>query len=208
MKISNPLDRILNSEIKVKILRFLLKTEAQWNGRQIAKEIGASPTTIHKALQELERERVLILHNIGKTHIYSLNQSHMLITDMLKPLFEREEKILDGIISIIKQGVSSSAIKKDVLSVVLFGSVNTGSDHSASDIDIAIVVDRLETRIKAEQLFDEIADKISKVYGNVLSPYINTKAEFKAKHRDGMAVIRSILKSKKVISGKSPENLL
>ena len=42
MRVHNPLDKILSNEIKVKILRFLCKTEAEWSGRQIAKEIKVS----------------------------------------------------------------------------------------------------------------------------------------------------------------------
>lgn len=208
MRISNPLDKILNNETKIKILRFLFKTGAQWNGRQIAKEIGASPTTIHKALQDLQEERVLVLHNIGKTHVYSLNQSHMVVVKMLKPLFAKEEDILGTIIGIIKKNVISSGIRSNIISVVIFGSVNAHKDHSTSDIDLAVVVDNLKTKKEAERLFDDIADRILRVCGNVLSPYINTKAEFKTKHRDGVAVIKSILRSYSVIYGKKPESIL
>lgn len=45
MRVHNPLDKILNNELKVKILRFLCKTGAEWSGRQIAQEIKVSPVS-------------------------------------------------------------------------------------------------------------------------------------------------------------------
>ena len=99
MKISSPLDKILNNETKVKILRFLFKTNAEWNGRQIAKEIGVTPATTHKALQSLHKEGVFLLRNIGKTHVYTLRHNNFTVSNMLKPLFAKEEKVLDNILA-------------------------------------------------------------------------------------------------------------
>src|SRR3989338_4700362 len=124
MKLTNPLDKILDNEAKVKILRFLFTTNAQWNGRQIAKEIGSSPATTHKALQSLNREGVLLLRNVGKTHVYTLNESNFTVTDMLRPLFSRENKILERILNAIKRKISTSSIKRDIVSIVLFGSLS------------------------------------------------------------------------------------
>lgn len=95
MKITNPLDKILDNEAKVKILRFLFKTNAEWNGRQIAREIKITPTTAHKALQGLNREGVLILRNMGKTHVYTLNKDNFVVSELLKPLFDNEKRILN-----------------------------------------------------------------------------------------------------------------
>ena len=45
IRIHNPLDKILNNEAKIKILRFLCSKEAEWSGIQIAKEIKLNPVT-------------------------------------------------------------------------------------------------------------------------------------------------------------------
>ncbi|MCD6094069.1 MAG: winged helix-turn-helix transcriptional regulator [Candidatus Omnitrophica bacterium] len=82
MRVHNPLDKILNNEVKIKILRFLCKTEAEWSGRQIAQEIKVSPAAAHKALQELNNERALLFRSVGKSYLYRLN----LVTSFLSPL--------------------------------------------------------------------------------------------------------------------------
>ena len=205
MKITRPLNNILNSEAKIKVIRFLCTTGAEWNGRQIAKETGIAPATAHKALNSLNKEGVLLLRNVGKTHIYCLNESNFIVAEILKPVFEKERKILVNIINVIRREVSSSNIRRDINSVALFGSVNVQKDHAMSDIDVVVIVKDAKVRSKAEKLFEKIDRKISKRFGNTLSPYVNTRAEFKSKHAKKMAVIRNILKEHTVIYGEKLE---
>ncbi|MCD5401362.1 winged helix-turn-helix domain-containing protein, partial [candidate division NPL-UPA2 bacterium] len=87
MRVHDPLDKILNNEVKVKILRFLCRAEAEWSGRQIAREIKVSPAACHKALRELNNERALLLRSIGKSHLYCLNKENLIISELLKPLY-------------------------------------------------------------------------------------------------------------------------
>lgn len=207
MKITKPLDAILNTELKTKILRFLCRTGADWNGRQIAREIGVTPKSAHEALSALSEEGVLVMRNAGRTHIYSLNMGNFLVSSMLKPLFAREDKILDSIIAIIRRGIFSSPGKKAIASVVLFGSVNVHRDRPTSDIDIAVIVNNAGAKTAARRLFEEIDAKISKEFGNTLSSYINTKAEFRAKHKKGLAIIKNILRSHRIIYGKGLDRI-
>jgi len=208
MKITNPLDRILDNEAKVKILRFLFKTNAEWNGRQIAKEIGSSPATTHKALQGLNKQDVLLLRNVGKTHVYTLNEGNFTVTAMLRPLFGRENKILKYILNTIRRRISVSGIGKDIVSIALFGSVGSRRDHPASDIDLMVIVKNIKIKPKAELILEEIGKKISQEFGNTLSPYINTESEFKSKSKKGLKVIKNILKSHKLIYGKPLEKII
>lgn len=93
MKVHDPLNKILNNEVKVKILRFLCRTEAEWSGRQIAQEIKVSPAAAHKALRELNNERALLLRSVGRSYLYRLNSENFIILELLKPLYEKENKI-------------------------------------------------------------------------------------------------------------------
>ena len=99
-----------------------------------------TPKSAHMALNILHKEKILVLHNIGKTHVYSLKIDNFLVSKLLKPLFSKEEIILDDIISIIKRKISASKAKKNILSVAIFGSVNKHADHPSSDIDLAIIL--------------------------------------------------------------------
>jgi predicted nucleotidyltransferase len=208
MKITKPLDSILNTEVKTKILRFLCITGAEWNGSQIAKEIGVTPAASHSALNELARQGIIAMRNMGNTHVYTLNEENYIVSDLLKPLYIREDEALSKIIGIIKRNLTSSNLKSKILSVSLFGSVNKGEDHSASDIDLAVIVSDAVTKSKVEKLFEKIDASVSKKFGNVISPYINTKSEFKAKSRKRLEVVKNIIKSHTLIYGERLEKIL
>ncbi len=208
MKFTKPLDGILNTEVKTRILRFFCKTGADWNGSQIAKEIGVTPAAAHTALRALQAEGVLALRNMGKTHVYSLRENSFLVSNLLKPLFEKEDKIRDTIINLIKRNVLSSGAKKDITSVALFGSVNVRRERSTSDIDLVVIVENVSARAVAERLFEKLNQRIAKEFGNTLSPYVNTRSEFKAKYKKGLAVVKNILKHHNLIYGDRLERLL
>lgn len=208
MKFNKPLDNILNTLAKTRILRFLCRTNAEWNGNQIAREIGISPPAAHAALNSLYKEGVLQLRNMGSTHAYSLKQGSFLVSSLLKPLFAKEDKILDAVIEMIKRKISSYKAKKKILNVALFGSTSVQQEAPASDIDIAVVVVNTKVKAAIERLFEEVDAEVSKEFGNTISPYVNTQAEFKAKHNQGLAVIKNILKSYRLIYGKRLENFL
>lgn len=208
MKFTKPLDKILNTEAKVRILRFFCRTNAEWNGSQIAKEINITPAATLTALRTLQKEGLLTLRTMGKAHVYRLNEDSFLVSNLLKPLFIKEDNILGTVVTLIKRKVSSSKAKEDILSVALFGSAGTGQERPASDIDLAVVVENAKVKPVAERLFKEIDEKVSRQFGNSLAPYVNTRSEFNAKHKKGMAVIKNILKTYKLIYGEKLEKLL
>lgn len=208
MKFTKPLDKILNTETKVRILRFFCRTGAEWNGSQIAKEINITPAATLAALRTLQKEELLILRTMGKAHAYRLNEDSFLVSNLLKPLFIKEDNILDTVVTLIKRKVSSSKTKENILSVALFGSAGTGQERPTSDIDLVVVVENAKIKPAVERLFREVDEKVSKQFGNTLSPYVNTRAEFKVKYKKGLTIIKNILKTYRLIYGERPERLL
>ncbi|MBI5452013.1 nucleotidyltransferase domain-containing protein [Candidatus Gottesmanbacteria bacterium] len=207
MRLHDPLDNILNNEVKVKILRFLCKTEAEWSGRQIAQEIKVSPAACHKALRELNNERTLLLRSVGKSYLYRLNEENLIVSDLLKPLYERERRIPDEVYEAIVRNVSSLVIK-DIISIAVFGSVERGKERPTSDIDLLVVVKNPENKRKIEEDFEKINEKIISGFGNTVSTYLQTADEVKSKYKKGLGLIKDILKSHRLLFGKPLENLL
>jgi predicted nucleotidyltransferase len=207
MRITRPLNKVLDSEAKIRVLRFLCETNAEWNGRQIAKEIGVTPATAHKALNGLKDEGVLFMKNMGKTHVYSLEKNY-LVEEILKPLFSRESEIYGHIMRIIHREISKADIKSEILTVLLFGSVNVKQDHQLSDIDIAVIVKAKNAKTKVELLFEKIDEEVSEMFGTAVSVYVNTITEFKTKKKEDMKVIKNILKNHTVLYGEKLEVLI
>ena len=207
MRVHDPLDKVLNNELKIKILRFLCKTDAEWSGRQIAQEIKVSPAACHKALRELNNERALLLRSIGRSYLYRLNKENLIISEMLKPLFERESKIPDDVYRAIVKNISSLVIK-DIASIAVFGSIKRRKERPTSDIDLLVLVRNPEDKRKVEEDFGKVNEKIIGKFGNTISSYIQTIEEFKSKYKKGLALVKNILKSHRLLFGKSLEELL
>lgn len=208
MKFTNPLDEILNTETKVKIIRFLCKTNAEWNGSQIAKEINTTTAAALTALQTLQQEGLLTWRTMGKAHVYRLRAESFLVSELLQPLFIKEARILDMLIALIRRKVANSKVRKDIVSVALFGSVGERRERATSDIDLIVVLEHAKAKPVIERLFSEVGEKISKQFGNTIAPYLNTRHEFKGKNKKGIEIIKNILKTYKLIYGERLETLL
>ncbi|HUW23422.1 MAG TPA: nucleotidyltransferase domain-containing protein [bacterium] len=207
MRVHDPLDKILNNELKIKILRFLCKTEAEWSGRQIAQEIKVSPAACHKALRELNNEKALLLRSIGRSYLYRLNKENLIISDLLKPLFQRESKIPDDVYSAIVRNIASLVIT-DIASIAVIGSMKKGKERPTSDIDLLVLVKNPKDRRKVEEDFGKVNEKIIGKFGNTISSYIQTVEEFKLKYKRGLALVKNILKSHRLLFGKPLKELL
>jgi predicted nucleotidyltransferase len=205
MSILVNLDKILNNEVKVKILRFLCKAEVEWSGRQIAREIKISPAACHKALRELNNERVLLLRSVGRSYLYRLNKGNLIISKLLKPLYGRESKIPDKVYETIIRNIATLG---DIASIAVFGSIKRKKERATSDIDLLVLVRNLEDKEKVEEDFGKINETIVKMFGNTISPYIQSLEEFKLKHKRGLPLVRNILKSHKLLFGRPLEELL
>jgi len=207
MRVHDPLDKILNNEVKIKILRFLCKTEAEWSGRQIAQEMKVSPAACHKALRELNNEGALLFRSVGKSYLYRLNKENIIISELLKPLYEKESKIPDDVYKAIVRNISSLVIN-DIASIAVFGSMKKGKERSTSDIDLLVLVRNPEDKRKVEEDFGKVNEKIINKFGNTISNYIQTTEEFKKKYKRGLALVKNILKSHRLLFGKPLEELL
>ena len=208
MRLNSPLDKILNSEVKVRVLRILDQTSGEMSGRQMAKTAGVTPKTAHEVLQDLLREGVLIMRAVGKTHLFRLNKERAIVQDILKPLFLMEKAASERIFDVVRGTMRKSALKGHILSVALFGSVHAKSERPDSDVDLFVIVKTAGLKKKVERLFSDIDQELSSQWGNLISPYINSIAEFRTNARKKTGLVPHILKSYQLIYGARLEKLL
>jgi len=207
MRLSHPLDKILSSAIKVRILRIFCRAGVELSGRQTAKMAGATPKTAHEALQGLMREGLLLMRVVGKTHLFRLNEGQVM-GSVLKGLFADEEKLKDRLLKAIVAYVKQSSLKSDVLCIALFGSIYEKTEGPSSDVDLLVVVKTAEDKKKVEDLFFQIDERISSRWGNPIAPYVNSLSEFRNKAKMRTGAVSNILKSYQLIYGDRLEKLL
>lgn len=208
MRLHQPLDKILNNEVKVRALRIFCRAGAEMSGRQVAKMAGVAPKTAHELLQGLLREGVLFMRSVGKTYLFSLNEERAIVYKVLKPLFALENDLSRRLFDVIRGTIKKSTLNGDILSVALFGSVHDRTEQAASDVDLLVVVKTARLKKKTETLFSKIDERISSEWGNLISPYVNSLAEFKRKAKKKTGVVPQILKSYQLIYGDRLERLL
>ena len=207
MRLTRPLDKILNTEIKVRVLRIFCRSRSELSGRQAAKLVGATPKTAHEVLQSLMKEGLLLMKVVGKTHLFRLNEARMM-SGLLKGLFADEERLRDRLLKVIVASVKRSSLKDAILSIALFGSVYEKKEGPSSDVDLLVVVKTAQDRKKAEDLFFRIDEQISPRWGNPIAPYVNSLSEFRSKAKNKKGIIAGILGSYQLIYGGRLEKLL
>ncbi|MBI3618115.1 MAG: nucleotidyltransferase domain-containing protein [Candidatus Omnitrophica bacterium] len=208
MRLNRPLDKILNSEIKTRILRIFSQNQGEMSGRQIARMAGVTPKTAHEILQDLLGEGVLVMRSIGKTYLFCLNEDRLVVKDVLRPLFAAENALRKRLFDIIRTTVDRSDLKDEIISVAVFGSIHAGTERPTSDVDLLVIVKNAASKRKAEALFSEIDRQASSQWGNLVSPYINGLIEFKTSARKRTGPVPGILKSYQLIYGDRLEKIL
>lgn len=198
MKYSKALDDLLAQKSKLKILRHLSNTNLEMSGRQIASDIGMSPWACHQALKELSAQGVVLMRNVGNTHLFRINERNYLVAEVLIPLFEAEKGLLDAAISEIVQGLEDR-----ITSIVLYGSIARGEEKPSSDFDILVLVPTSNDKKSAEDSFAAKNDYFVSRFGNVLSPLILSARKFQERYRGGDPLIREIVNTGRAIYGES-----
>ena len=209
MAIDRILDSILDANSKIRIVRLFVNRRRDFmsSGREIARLTGLSPPAAHAALKELYNQDVLKRDILGKQHIYRLNINNRIVKNILIPAFKTEKSVKQDIIKFIKRKILQKKLKNDIVSVVLYGSIQRGNVKKG-DVDIAIVVKDSKVKARVEREFTEkIADEFREYFGVYLDVYIKTKKEFRKRVISNKPPVSTMLESYFVIYGKDPRNL-
>ncbi|MCX5751247.1 MAG: nucleotidyltransferase domain-containing protein [Candidatus Saganbacteria bacterium] len=203
MKFKDTLENLLAQKSKVKILRFLLKTRLESMGREIARAIKMDHKTCHRALKELAQQGVILLNNTNSGVLYKINDKNLLVKELLAPLFERENRLIELMaLSLTKR------IKTPFISVVLFGSVAGGKERAASDVDILIVASNKKRKKEIENALSLLEFDFIHQFGNMLSPVVLSLDNFRSRLRKRDPFLLGVLRIGAPIAGKSPQELI
>lgn len=132
------------TRLQLEIFRLMcIKSGEKINQRNIAKLLKVSPTAVGNALEDLEKEKIIIVEKQGKMNLslVELNREDNKVISMkrvenLKMIYE------SGLVEFLFNSFPGTTI-------ILFGSYSNGEDVVKSDIDISIIGVR-EENIKLE----------------------------------------------------------
>lgn len=194
MRLHNYLEDVLGSRVKVKVIRELFKYSPKpFTGRELASSIkDVTHTGVRKSLADLQSANIIKIEHHGQSSLITLNTKSV-VYDALVTLFGKEsETFSHDFIYELKKAVPSGAV-----SCAVFGSVARGAEKPDSDIDVLFVTDNEQLVHKFVE--DKLQAFVSR-YGNAISPYIMSKAEFARKKNT--AFVRGVLENYKLVKGE------
>ena len=186
-----------NMKIELKIIDLLAKnTERKFTINEIAKAIEEYYSFVHRTVNKLIKDGVIIKENAGKSYLCSINLDAEK-TIALVNLSEIEKKndfynsnkelkiILDDFVKSAKSTITP-------ILIVLFGSYTKGTATKISDIDI-LLVSKTKTGI------DKTTKEIYAKYGKEINAIVMTSKDFK--RQKDKALIKEIIKNHYILYG-------
>jgi predicted nucleotidyltransferase len=170
---------LFKSEIKLKIIEFLLKHEASMSEREIASVLGISHMSVNRAMQELAEINLVHYIAVGKAHLWKVNRQSFAYKALERLIGDL--KVLPDPLSELKRVIMKHLPKALVKRAVLFGSVAQAKEKPDSDIDLFILVKNIQDQRTLEESIEKLTTECLDVFGNRLAPYILTEKEYNEK---------------------------
>ncbi|MBN2753225.1 MAG: nucleotidyltransferase domain-containing protein [Candidatus Goldbacteria bacterium] len=192
MKINSGVLKVLNSEDKIKILKFMLgqKKLPDMSERELSRVIGVSNVKLNRALAEFKEINLAEVKGVGNSNVWAVNESSYAYS-VLKPIIDSAgEK--DVPFADMAERIKKAFGFKGVKQIKIFGSVARKKEAVTSDIDVFVLVKDNRTKEECEIITDKLSAEFVKLYGNVLNGYILTEKEYK--DRKNLALIGNIEK--------------
>jgi predicted nucleotidyltransferase len=179
MKFSNSLVGLINTEAKIKVLRYFAQHDTPMSEREIASVIKVSHMSVNRALKDLAAYNIVRFVTVGRAHLWKPNRKSYgfaIASDIVKNKALLSSP-LDDLKTIIKENLPAKLVRR----AVLFGSVAKGLEEPDSDIDLFLQINNDQDKKALEPYIETLSTKCSDLYGNSLSAYILTERGLKEK---------------------------
>ena len=214
--LSSPLDTALNSQSKLRILRLLIEQDRTVSAREASRLTGMSLPAIRGALESLVKAGLVDREISGRQFLCRANRQHLLVVQILAPLFASEARWPNMLFAEIRQVIASmethaaskpSRAHFDLPAVWIFGSVAKGTDRPGSDLDLMFLARNDHTAdVVSQAVGDELAD-LSHRLGMDVRPVVITVAQAKHQLEQHDYFMTAALRSARVVHGEIPAEL-
>ncbi|MGI0129459.1 MAG: nucleotidyltransferase family protein [Thermoplasmata archaeon] len=186
MRLHDPLDDLLGSRARVRVLRALCNSPGrEFSGRELSRLAHVSLTQTQSALEDFLRAGVVLRRAMGRSDQWSLETENRLLPRLIG-LFRAEAPLLSN----LRREIAASLRRVPVQRAVVFGSVARGEERSESDVDLLIeVANEDDERRALDALLDVRMQAIGR-YGVSLHPLVLTprhRSEINPNVLDGAA---------------------
>ena len=204
----DPLDTILSTPNKFRVLRALAPLKRGVSGREVARLAGVSRAAMG-ALDELVDMGVVVRREATGQHLYSLNSRNYFAARLAR-LFRSEAERVRAVFAALRNamGRAGGGAPDRVLSLVIFGSAARGEAGPQSDFDVLAVVEREDQVEPVYEALAEISEPMRERFSLRLSPVIMTLADLKRRYAEGDPFVRSATEDAVHVHGVPPCELV
>lgn len=192
------LDLVFSTWSHVAVLRAIQDSAQGRSGREIARLSSMNHRSCLKALTELEDLRIVERQRGGRDHLFTLNRKHMLVAEAIIPLLRQEREFVGAFEAFLKK-----QLKRNAVSVFLFGSVARREETAGSDVDVCIIVQSKVGKTTSQDVVHGMAPEALSRFGARLSPVIFTLEEFIRGATKGQSPITDIIRDGRLVCGQS-----
>ncbi len=205
-----PLDLVLSSAGKLRLLRALHGTRSPMSGREAASAAGITLQPAQRALAELVKLGIVRRDDARSQHLYTLNRDNFLVQRSIGPLFEAEHARVGEAFRDLRQAVAplESGARPRLLGLYLFGSAARGRDLIGSDFDVAAVAANTRDVDAVHEKLAEFAPDVYTRYGLRLSVVAIDLRKLRAMHAEGDPFAKELLRDNRRITGQRLEQLI
>lgn len=199
----DPLDHLLGTKTKVRILRALVPLERPVSGREAARLAGVSHIAL-QALEELAASGILIQELATSQHLFTFDRRHNL-AQAIETLFQAERQFTSTIFAQIRELLEGM---ESVESAVVFGSSARGEAGPQSDLDLLVVIREHDERDEVRMALAEFAPKLLTHFGVQLSPVVLGRKQFRKQVEENDPFICEVQRDARHVMGRPVEDLI
>ncbi|MBE0437726.1 MAG: nucleotidyltransferase domain-containing protein [Methylomicrobium sp.] len=179
------LTQILSSKVRAAIFRNLFGVNAvELHMREIQRVAGCTIGPIQVELKKLLASQLVKVRRNSNRLYYQANQEHPLYPDIRSMVLKTS-----GLGDYLKELFSG---RKDIETAFIFGSMASGEDTPASDIDLMVI-----GTIGLRALSTVLSDFRTRV-GRELNPHVLTQEEFMKRRKDREHFITNVISSSRM----------
>jgi predicted nucleotidyltransferase len=198
----HPLDDLLGTRSKVRLLRALAPLDRPISGREAARLAGVSRQAL-RTLDELTNAGIVHRRETAGQHLYTFNRESRLAPAVLD-LFDAERERTSALFERLSSIATSAG---PIVSALVFGSAARGEATPHSDLDLLVLTSRTGVQAIHSALVEASA-ALEEQFGMRLSPVVLTVEQARHQQVASDPFIREVMRDGRRVYGRSVEEVL
>ncbi|MEW5928422.1 MAG: nucleotidyltransferase domain-containing protein [Gemmatimonadota bacterium] len=203
----HPLDAILSSRSKVRLLRVLLPLDEAVSAREAARLAGTPLAPSLRALSDLASLGALRVTRLRGQHLYTVNRENPLVRDGLAPLFELEAARVSDVYARLRESLGAEMAAGSVLTLAVYGSAARGEDRPGSDLDVLVVTRDAGDAVRVHDALSRAAPAFDREFGLDLAPMVLSRAQLDLQAEAQDPVIMAMREEARLVAGLPLDHL-